>query len=230
MLARKRSCALCWVPSRASGREAGSPRGRKSSKRAVAIGLCGLLWILGSPEKTASAKNASGLGDASAVRAGMRSDRTPNFSPMTAVGKISHKRVLPYPIEHVWPTAVRYLRVDRGYTIVDRDPESGYILFDFQLSGGTVGHGAVELFSSSDPRGRPGAHVHVSTDAGPAHLPFTLLEGIAKKIKSERGPPQPPAQPAPKPTNPPEAMPDPDDHSPPPMPPGIDPKELRIRH
>lgn len=170
----------------------------------------------------------------------------------TAAGtRLGHSRVVPYPMAQVWPTALRYLRVDRGYTLVDRDGEAGYVLFDFPISDAgsgaaadaasptraeeeiRVGRGSLELLAMVDASGRPSVKVQVSTDAGPTHLPHAIAEGLAAKLKRERGHPAPPPPPpkappgAPAPDAPtaPDAD-DPDDGSLPTLPPAVDPSEL----
>lgn len=113
--------------------------------------------------------------------------------------RLSQSRVLPYPIEQVWPTAIRYLRVDRDYAIVDRDSDAGFILFDFAV-GERSGRGSVEIFATEDASGRPSAQIKVSTDSGPVHLPHAILDGLSDKLRAERGQPAPPPpQPAPDP-------------------------------
>ena len=138
--------------------------------------------------------------------------------------RLSQSRVLPYPVDHVWGAAIRYLRVDRDYAIVDRDEETGYIVFEIPLAGDAKGRGALEAFATSDASGRSSTQLQISTEAGPTHLPHTLLEGIAKKVKAERG--QAPA-PTPKP---PAAPPkdDPDDGQAPRMPAPVDPNQLLL--
>lgn len=129
------------------------------------------------------------------------------------LGAIVEKRLLSYPFEQVWPTAIRYLRVDRGYGIQDKDADAGYILFDFELAGGTqdaprTGQGSLELIRSKDASGRPSVQLQVSTNAGPVHMAFTILDGLATKVRDERGQPaQPPRKPAPKPGKKPGAKP-----------------------
>ncbi|GEM_PF-1853623 len=121
---------------------------------------------------------------------------------------LQERRFLNYPYDHVWPTAVRYLRVDRGYMIRDKDPDAGYILFEFPLAStnGTprVGQASMELYRTQDPSGRAGVSIVVGTNDGPAHLPHAILNGLADKIRTERGqpsipptPPSPPSSPAP---------------------------------
>lgn len=137
--------------------------------------------------------------------------------------KLSQSRVLPYPVDQVWGAAIRYLRVDRDYAIVDRDPETGYIVFEIPL-GQVQGRGALEAFSTTDTSGRVSTQLQISTEAGPTHLPHTLIEGIAKKVRGERG--QAPTAPAPKPVPPPEK--DEDDGHAPKMPAPAEPNQLLL--
>ncbi len=134
-------------------------------------------------------------------------------------------RVISYPFDQVWPTAIRYLRVDRGYTVTDRDLEAGYVLFEFVINGEERGNGSLEMFATEDSSGRPSVSVSVSTGTGPIHLPNTLLDGLAAKVREERGQPAPPPpKTAPKPPNPPpNDGEDPDDGSVPLLPPAQDP-------
>jgi hypothetical protein len=118
-------------------------------------------------------------------------------SPEPLGTRLSQTRVLPYPVDQVWGAAIRYLRVDRDYPIVDRDAETGYIVFEIPLGGDVRGRGALEAFSTKDASGRTSTRLQLSTEAGPTHLPHTLLEGIAAKVRTERG--QAPSAPAPKP-------------------------------
>lgn len=145
-------------------------------------------------------------------------------TPTPAGTRLSQSRVLPYPVDQVWGAAIRYLRVDRDYPIVDRDPDTGYIVFEIPLGGDIRGRGALEAFSTTDASGRASTRIQISTEAGPAHLPHTLLEGIAGKVRGERG--QAPAPPKP-PAKPPKGD-DDDDGRPPSMPAPVDPSELLL--
>jgi hypothetical protein len=142
------------------------------------------------------------------VLGGLGGDRVRASEAEPVSARLSHRRVVPYPFDVVWPTAIRYLRVDRGYSIVDRDPESGYLLFEFPVGREGKGSGSLEAFHATDDAGRPSVNLQVSTDAGASHLPSTIVDGIAQKVKAERGQPAPPPpkeKPAPpKPKKPPE--------------------------
>lgn len=169
----------------------------------------------------------AGLGSSIAM-AGALATRHARSSPALrpAATQISprHDRTVSYPLTQVWPTALRYLRVDRGYTLVDRDAEAGFVLFDVPLGrpGDTeskVARGSIEMFATEDLSGRAASKIRVSTDAGPSHLPHAIAEGLAKKLRDERGAPAPPP---PTPKQPPKTTP-PDDGAPPLVDPPIQP-------
>lgn len=134
---------------------------------------------------------------------------------------IENRRVLSYPFDQVWPTAIRYLRIDRGFEIIDRDQEAGYLLFQFPLEGQRIGSGSLEMFATEDAAGRASVSISVNTGAGPVHLPNSILDGISAKVRAERG--QPLAPPPPKQEEPPEQDDPDDDHSVPLLPPAQDP-------
>ncbi len=146
-----------------------------------------------------------------------------------AATKRSHTRTLSYPLDQVWPAALRYLRVDRGFALVDRDKEAGYILFDIPLSRNgeseQTGRGSLEMVATEDASGRAAVSLVVSTDAGPSYLPLAIADGLAAKMKSERGQPPPPPKDAPAPTEPVDP-PDEDGGGPPMLPPAVDPEDL----
>jgi hypothetical protein len=129
--------------------------------------------------------------------------------------------MLSYPFEQVWPTAIRFLRIDRGYAISERDADAGFILFSFPI-GERTGTGSLELLRTTDASGRASVRVMANTQAGPSHLPHTILEGLATKVRAERGQPAPPP-----PQKPPEGKPKedpPQDGGPPPqLPPATEP-------
>ncbi len=133
---------------------------------------------------------------------------------------LQRKRLLRYPIKQVWPTAVRYLRVDRKYVITDRDQDAGYIMFEFPLNGTSKGSGHLEMIETTDASGRESVNLVVNTGAGPTYLPSSIADGLAAKILEERGQPAPFA---PKAPTPPETSPPPEGGAPPMLPPAIDP-------
>ncbi|RMG95537.1 MAG: hypothetical protein D6705_13305 [Deltaproteobacteria bacterium] len=133
--------------------------------------------------------------------------------PAAAVAAVSQTRTLSYPPDQVFPTAIRYLRVDRGYRVVESDAEAGFILFRFPVGADRTGDGSLEAYGVLDAAGRPSTRVKISTGAGPVHLPYTLLDGLAAKIRAERGQPPPPPSTPPK-QPPPKEQPDAGDAGP----------------
>ncbi|WP_106395130.1 hypothetical protein [Enhygromyxa salina] len=161
-------------------------------------------------------------GPAIETRASQTSDEATAAVVARPLALLENRRVLSYPIDQVWPTAIRYLRIDRGFSITDRDQEAGYILFEFPLDGNRIGSGSIEMFPTEDPAGRASVSIGVNTGAGPVHLPNAMLDGITAKVRAERGQPAPP--PPPPQEDPPaeEDKPE-DDHSVPLLPPAQDP-------
>lgn len=102
--------------------------------------------------------------------------------------------VLPYPAAQVWTEAVRFLRVDRGFTLREKDADTGYILFDVP-EGGKKYKGALELTATTDPEGRSAARVWFSLPDLPRHYETLLADKLAQKVRDDLGPPAP----APKP-------------------------------
>ncbi|TPV95642.1 MAG: hypothetical protein B7733_08990 [Myxococcales bacterium FL481] len=104
----------------------------------------------------------------------------------------AEQRLLRYPFAQVWPTAIRFLRLDRNYRITEQDRDARYVIFEFDLDGDRTGQGQLELLVVRDPAGRPSVRALLTTSAGPPHLPYTLLDGLAQKLRTERGQPAPP--------------------------------------
>lgn len=97
--------------------------------------------------------------------------------------------------------ALRYLRVDLGYEIVEKDPDAAYLLFKYVPSGQREPtNGSIEIVQSE---GR--VKVFVQLPRMPEYHERMLSTGLAKKLKAEYG--EPPA-PAKKPTKKPAKKPD----------------------
>jgi len=105
--------------------------------------------------------------------------------------------VLPYPAADVWPAAVRFLRVDRGFPIKEKDEATGYVLFEY-LESGKSHRSSLELVRAADADGRDATQIVVSVADLPSHYELTLIEKLGRKVRDERGQPPRPA-PRPKP-------------------------------
>jgi hypothetical protein len=102
--------------------------------------------------------------------------------------------VLSYPVSEVWSTAVRFVRVDRGYTVREKDEESGYILFEM-VEGAKTYKASLELIRALDDQGREATRAVFSIPELPRHYETVLLDKLAAKVRDERGAPAPPPPP-----------------------------------
>lgn len=98
---------------------------------------------------------------------------------------------VPYPITSVWPAAVRFLRVDRGFPVREKDDESGYILFDW-TDGPKLCKGSLEVIRVTDPEGRDATRVAVTIPELPKRYEQMLIDKLAARLKDDIGPPPPP--------------------------------------
>lgn len=107
------------------------------------------------------------------------------------------ERSASYSFEQVWPTAVRHLRVDEGFTIVEKDPDTGYVVFEVKEEGKAFS-GTLELVRQKDQAGRPAVRLVLSIGDRPAYMEAGVLDRMLDKLRKEHGaPPAPPEQPRP---------------------------------
>jgi hypothetical protein len=110
------------------------------------------------------------------------------LAPATAHARTSLS--LPYAASDVWPAAVRFLRVDRGFNIREKDEKAGYVLFDF-TEGGRTFHASLELVSLTDEDGRGSTDAQLALPELPKRYEAVLLEQLGAKVRQERGAPAP---------------------------------------
>jgi hypothetical protein len=108
---------------------------------------------------------------------------------------------IPYPIADVWPSAVRFLRIDRNCAIREKDDTAGYILFDYP-EGAKVYKGSVEFVMTHDNEGREVTKVIISLPDLPRHYERLLLDKLGDKLREDRGSPAPPPPRKPPPPQP----------------------------
>jgi hypothetical protein len=111
--------------------------------------------------------------------------------------------VLSYPLAEIWSTAVRFIRVDRGYTVKEKDETSGYVLFEL-VENGKPYKGALELVHTTDDDGRDATRASFAIPDLPRHYEVMLLDKLSAKVREERGSPAPAPskKPAEKPSSP----------------------------
>ncbi len=106
-------------------------------------------------------------------------------------------RLVAYPIDRVWPAAVRFLRVDEKLKIIEKDADSGYVLFELVQDGKTF-QGSLQLSRTKDPDRREATRLALKIAGRPSYVEDALVERFERKLKEELGDPAPPP-PAPAP-------------------------------
>lgn len=104
---------------------------------------------------------------------------------------------LVYGFDQVWNAALRMVRVDLRYPVTDRDPEAGYLLFDY-VDHGKRYAGSIELVRTERDR-RPAIKAVVQVQGMPAYVEQMLLERLGRKLRDEYGEPLAPIKPDEKP-------------------------------
>jgi len=111
------------------------------------------------------------------------------FGPSTAEAR--SVGTVQYPIADVWPSAVRFLRIDRNCVIREKDEAAGYILFDYP-DGQKLHKGSLELIRASENDGREITRVVASFPDLPRHYEQLFIDKLAAKLREDYGSPAPP--------------------------------------
>ncbi len=100
----------------------------------------------------------------------------------------------PYTLSQNYSAALRLIRVDHGFEIVERDPDAAYIMFKYESheSGSRVTPGAIEMV----PR-RDHVQVFVKLPKMPRYHEEVMKTELERKLKEEYG--EPPERPEPEP-------------------------------
>jgi hypothetical protein len=100
-----------------------------------------------------------------------------------------------YSKAQTYSGALRYLRVDLGYEVLEKDPDAAYLVFRYlppgQPKSGSTG--TLEVVDRGD-----GVRVFVRLPTMPEYHEVVLRDGLMKKLRDEYGVP-PPRKPANKP-------------------------------
>jgi hypothetical protein len=117
---------------------------------------------------------------------------------LAAPAAASTERSTYYRFDQVWPTAVRHLAVDEGFAIVERDAETGYVVFEMSDRGKSY-RGALEVVKSEED-GRPLIRLVLHIADRPSWMEVAVLDRLLAKLHREHGdPPPPPAEKKPAP-------------------------------
>ena len=109
------------------------------------------------------------------------------------VAEAKTERTIMYSFEQVWPTAVRHLRVEEGFTILEKDVDVGYVMFEVKEEG-KVFSGALEVVRQKDSTGRPSVRLVLRIGDRPAYMEAGVLDRMMAKLREEHGDPPPPPE------------------------------------
>jgi hypothetical protein len=107
----------------------------------------------------------------------------------------------PYTKSQTYNGALRYLRVELGYEITEKDADAAYLIFQYVPPGARdkSSTGTLEIVETEK-----GVHVYVELPKMPEYHELLLRDGLLKKLREEYG--APPKK-APAPSEPPKAAP-----------------------
>ena len=100
-----------------------------------------------------------------------------------------------YSVAESFSTAVRFVRIDKSCKLIDEDPNTAFVTFEYQDEGHTR-RGSVEIWKTAG-----GSSLQVTLGDEPHYMELRWLELYERKLRDERGTPAPPpaaVAPAPK--------------------------------
>ncbi len=108
------------------------------------------------------------------------------------------ERTAEHSYARVWSATIRHIRIDEGHSIVDKDQENGYVVFEVK-DDGKVFRGALELIRI-EQKGKPArVRLVLSIEDRPTYMESGLLERLLQKLHLEnRDRPEPPVDDAEK--------------------------------
>jgi hypothetical protein len=108
-----------------------------------------------------------------------------------------------YSKAQTYSGALRYVRVDMGYDVVEKDPDAAYLIFKYTAPGSKEAvTGTLEVVEAGG-----NVRLFVSLPRLPEYQERVFRDGLLKKLRDEYGPP-PPKKPAVKPSDKPGEKPD----------------------
>ncbi len=106
------------------------------------------------------------------------------FTVVVAEAKSTYES--PYGYERTWNAAVRFVRVDNGWKVTEKDDADGYILFEYKSpESARATPGSIELVRRPDGDGP--VTVLAQLPQMPRYHERVLLDALASKLRGEYG-------------------------------------------
>lgn len=92
-----------------------------------------------------------------------------------------------YTKAQTYSAALRFLRVDRGYEVLERDPDAAYLIFRYEPPGQPKSHktGTVEVVETGEK-----VRIFVQIPQMPEYHERVLRDGLLRKLLEEYGVPR----------------------------------------
>ena len=101
----------------------------------------------------------------------------------TDVASATAAQSVRYSLAQVYSGAVRYLRIDLGYDITEKDPETAYLLFRYRGEGKQSSFGAIEIVQATDS-----VRLVIKLPKLPSYHEAVLRDGLVRKLQEDYGP------------------------------------------
>ena len=103
----------------------------------------------------------------------------------SSFAEASTSKELTYSEAVVWRCAVRFVRVDAGYKIVEKDKDAGYMLFEYN-DAGKISSASIEILpvTKSDKKY---VRVQIHVSGQPSYIESLLFTKLERKLKHEYG-------------------------------------------
>jgi hypothetical protein len=106
-----------------------------------------------------------------------------------------------YGFDRTYNTTLRFVRIDMGLKITEKDDKTGYIVFDYKSpdTGSKVSSGSIEFIRSSASDGS--VRVVLQLAQMPQYEEQVFMSALVRKLRQEYGdPPERPKAPPPSPS------------------------------
>jgi hypothetical protein len=98
-----------------------------------------------------------------------------------------------YSKAQTYSGALRYVRVDLGYEVVEKDPDAAYLIFKYTAPGGGKNSAVTGTLEVIEATGG-GVRLFVNLPRMPEYYERVFRDGLMKKLKDEYGAPPPVAK------------------------------------
>src|SRR6188768_2973221 len=114
----------------------------------------------------------------------------------TSTAYARSEKTLAYEREPAWATAVRFIRVNAGLKVIEKDADAGYVIFEIKEDKKTF-RGSLELIEVIKD-GRKAVRFVMTIEDRPTWVEIEMLTKLERKLREELGAPAPSPTPKPK--------------------------------